>query len=516
MIHHLLEQTCADSPEKTAIICGEEKFSYSRLNRSSNQLANFLSANGVEPGDRIGIFSNKCPEEIIAIFAILKVGAIFVHINPQFREKQLFHLLSDCEIKALFVDAFKSGILKKAYPVDSPLSFIIGFSDLSQLLNFHGTVLFSLSDILRSSSENNPPEIVISEDSTASLVYTSGSSGLPKGVVVSHRIFKDATTISASVLNNSHEDRLISATPFSFDGALSQMFTAFLVGATIVLQQSNFPKDIVKTLLQHKITGFHAVPSLWALLFQKHSPFAKNTYPDLRYISIIGEALSQNQLNCIRTVLPNTKIYIMYGTTEAFRSTYLPPEDLDRKPGSVGIPFPGVKIKIVDAKGRACPPGQVGEIVHGGAFISPGYWNRSVESNSPFKNGVYHTGDLGKTDKDGYLYFIGRKDGQIKTSGYRVSPEEVEQCIYEIEDISETAVFGVPNKETNSEIIAIVVTKQGKVVRSQDVIRHCKSRIPAYMVPRRIIFYDAFPKTSSHKINRPELIRQVTTKEVGI
>ena len=295
-------------------------------------------------------------------------------MNPQFREDQIVHVVNDCHINVMFVDQAKLRILKKAYPSEYPFSLLISLTPDLPSGEYDAGISHSLQEIL---SKQTIPALFedTGDNDPASIIYTSGSTGKSKGIIVTHKIFFDSSYSSIEVLKNDENDRLISVTPFSFDGALSQLFTMLMTGGTLVQQRSSFPKDIVETLLTEKITGFHAMPSLWNLLLQKHSPFTNYSYPDLRYISIIGESLPDKYLKIIQNTLKETKIYKMYGTTEAFRSTWLPPEDLNRKPGSVGIPFPGVEISIVDENNILCEPGEIGEIVHKGNFISPGYWN---------------------------------------------------------------------------------------------------------------------------------------------
>ncbi len=506
LVHEMLEQSSLDCPDKEAIVCEQRRLSYREIEEASTKLANFLISHGVNIGDRIGIFSNKDIEEIIAIFAILKVGALFVHINPQFKENQLSHVISDCSIKVLCVNDIKAAILEKAYPDENPLALVISLSPKINLDHDIFQNVYYLDDILKESSTNKITSVNLNEDDTASIIYTSGSTGMPKGVVVTHKIFSDSTTISASVLENNINDRLINTAPFSFDGALSQLFTMFLVKGTIVLQKSSFPRDIVKTLLTEQITGFHAVPSLWIMLLQRHSPLAKNRYPFLRYISTIGEVFPQNYLIELKNILDKTNIYIMYGITEAFRSTYLPPGDFEKKPLSVGKPFPGVEILVVDEQGRICEHGEIGEIVHRGVFISPGYWNNPEKTLETFKENSLYTGDLGKLDDEGYLYFIGRKDGMIKTNGYRVSPDEIEQCLYQIEEIREAAVIGVPDDKIGNTIKAVVACKDENDLSPSWIINYCKKRLPYYMVPRIVEFRDNLPRTSTNKINKSALL----------
>lgn len=508
LIHEILQKTSVEFPDKEAVVCGDIRLSYSHVEDASTCLAGFLQAQGVEPGDRVGLFTNKGVEEVIAIFAILKAGAAFVHINPQFKKAHLTHVVSDCDIKTLFVDCFKSAILSKAFANQNPLELIVSLSptpslDPETFYNIH-----TLDDILR----NSPPRKVRAcnnnRNDHAAIVYTSGSTGMPKGVIITHQIVCEAAEASVGVLQNNQHDRLICVTPLSFDGALSQLFSAFLVGGTLVQQKSSFPSDIVRTLQGEKITGFHGVPSLWNMMLQPHSPLADNYYPDLKYVSIIGESFPWKYLSKLKEILAGTRIYMMYGTTEAFRSTYLPPEQLDSKPSSVGLPFPGVEISVVDDQGELCQPGLTGEIVHRGAFVSPGYWKNQESTAEVFRNGAVYTGDLGKLDEEGFLYFMARRDGMIKTNGYRVSPEEIERCIHELDQVDEVAAVGVSEDGVGIRIRAIVVCKQGISLSHEEIIRHCRNRLPAYMIPQMIKFRSHLPKTATSKIDRHMLIQQ--------
>jgi len=502
----MLKESSLKHPNKVAIVCGDRHFTFKEIDDSSSRLANFFISQGLPKGARIGIFSTKDIEEIIAIFAVLKIGGIFVHINPQYKENQLLHLISDCEIKFLFINNIKAPVLAKAYPQKSPLQFVISLSPEVSLNKDVFTNVFYLMDILDKWSPKTVLCDNLKEDDAASIIYTSGSSGMPKGVIVTHRIFYDSTVISASILKNTANDRLISVTPFSFDGALSQLFTMIFVGGTLVLQKSNFPKDIVDTLITQNITGFHGVPSLWRMLLQKYSPFAKHSFPNLRYVSIIGEVFPEKYLFKLKDILKETKFYMMYGITEAFRSTFLSPDDFDEKPSSVGKPFPGVEISIIDEFGRICSPGEVGQIVHKGLFISPGYWNDISRSSEVFKENSLYTGDLGMLDDDGYLYFVGRKDGMIKAEGYRISPEEVEGCLYQMDEIEDAAVVGIFDEKLGGNIIkAIISIVNGSNLTPGDVIRHCKKLLPAYMIPRLFEFRNTLPKTATNKIDKSNL-----------
>jgi acyl-coenzyme A synthetase/AMP-(fatty) acid ligase len=240
------------------------------------------------------------------------------------------------------------------------------------------------------------------------------------------------------------------------------------------------------------------------MLISSNTAFAKNRYPDLRYVSIIGEAFQEDRFKELRRILEGTQFHMMYGTTEAFRSTCLLPEELDLRPDSVGRALPGVEILIVD-EGRVCGPGEVGEIVHRGAFVSPGYWNNPEKTNAVFKDGHVYTGDLGKMDDEGYVYFVGRKDGLIKTNGFRVSPEEIEECLYRIEGVKEAAVVPMKDEVFGYAIKAVIACDAGSGVDAAQVTAHCRKVLPHYMVPAAVDFRPELPKTGTGKINRSEL-----------
>lgn len=502
-IHDMLKKASLDYPQKDAFICKDRKYTFKEIDEASSKVANFLLANGIKQGDRIGIFSVKSIEEIVAIFGIMKMGGIFVHINPHFKEDQLSHILLDCDIKVLFIHESKVKILNN---INMDYDYFKLLISMSPNINIEKQdIVYKHDGILEKTDLSKEVCIEIKEDDPAAILYTSGSTGKPKGIIVTHKIFHDATVTSAQVLKNNADDRIISVTPFSFDGALSQLFTAIYVGATLVLQVSNFPKDIIDTMINEKITGFHGVPSFWKMLLQKHSPFAKYDYPNLRYVSIIGEVFPKEALASLRAILNKTEFYMMYGITEAFRSTCLLPEEFEIKIPSVGKPLPGVEICIVDDNGNPCKAGEVGEILHKGAFVSPGYWNNDIKTKEVFKDNVLYTGDLGRLDEEGYLYFVGRKDGMIKAMGYRISPEEIEDCLCKLDDINEAAVIGVPDTEKGNKIKAVLVRKNDSSITQQTIIQHCRANLPYYMIPDIIEFRTEIPRTATFKINRSQL-----------
>jgi amino acid adenylation domain-containing protein len=506
LIHETLRDSAARYPEKECVVCGGTWASYRVVDESSNQLAAYLVSIGVKRGDRVGIFSAKGVEEIIAIFGVLKAGGVFVHINPHFKEGQLSHVVDDCGMRVLLLHASKARILAATQWRKGTLPHVVPLSPDLKLSGSGIGHMHAWSDVFVGAHRKAVPADRLNENDIASIIYTSGSTGEPKGIIVTHGVFHDSTLISAGVLDNNLSDRLISVTPMSFDGALSQLFTAFYSGGTLVQQPSVFPKDVVTTLLEERITGFHSVPSLWGMLLHEQSPFRRYEYPDLRYVSIIGEVLPERFLEELKRLLPETQLYVMYGTTEAFRSTFRVVGDLSEKTGSVGRPFPGVEISIEDDDRSLCAVGQVGEIVHRGAFVSPGYWRDDEKGEEVFVDGAVRTGDLGRLDEDGFLYFEGRKDTLLKTQGYRVSPEEIETCVYRIRAVKEAVVIGVKADDVGVRIKAVIVPQDGLELGEKEVIRHCRSLLPPYMVPSLVEFREALPKTASNKINRSALV----------
>jgi len=504
-VHELLTRSASKHPRKEALVSGNRRFSYQAIESASNALASFLQKRGIGQGDAIGIFSNKDIEEVVAIFAIAKIGGVFVHINPHFKERQLAHVVSDCSLRVLIVNEYKAKILANAFPEGCPLEFVVLLSGESDGNRARLPETHCLKGILRNHSSDTPVRCSPAEDDVASIIYTSGSTGMPKGTIVTHKIFCDATEVSASLLQNTEHDRLISATPFSFDGSLSQLLTSFLVGGTLVLQQSNFPRDIVRTLLDERISGFHAVPSLWMMLLSKHSPFPKHRYPDLRYVSIIGEVFPEEGLGQLRSILDSVDFHMMYGTTEAFRSTCLMPTEFERKPSSVGRPLPGVEISIVNERGEACGPGETGEIVHRGLFVSPGYLNNEEVTRETFRGGGVYTGDLGRMDAEGFLYFVERKDEMIKISGFRVCPTEIEECLYQMPEVEESVVTSVESEALGTALKALICQKRGAALTESDVVGHCRKILPHYMVPAVVEFATRLPRTATGKINRAVL-----------
>jgi acyl-CoA ligase (AMP-forming) (exosortase A-associated) len=354
----------------------------------------------------------------------------------------------------------------------------------------------------------------------AAILYTSGSTGQPKGVVLSHRNMVAGAESVAQYLENRAGDRILSALPLSFDAGFSQLTTAFHAGATVVLINYLLPRDVVNVVVAERITGLTAVPPLWIQLAQLKWPLAAQD--SLRYIANTGGRMPKATLDALRTALPKTLPYLMYGLTESFRSTYLPPAELDRRPDSIGKAIPNAEVLVVGEDGKLCGPNEPGELVHRGALVSLGYWNdpeKTAERFKPVPNQrtelvmpeiAVWSGDTVRTDEEGFLYFISRRDEMIKTSGYRVSPTEVEEVVYATKLVGEVAALGIPHPVLGHAIVVIATPRDEGHLDSDKLIAECKQRLPGYMVPALVkIRHGNLPRNPNGKIDRKLLAQEL-------
>jgi acyl-CoA synthetase (AMP-forming)/AMP-acid ligase II len=377
--------------------------------------------------------------------------------------------------------------------------------------DWDGVKAESFSDILLANPESRPPRRCIDID-LASLIYTSGSTGFPKGVMLTHLNMVSAAKSIIGYLENTPDDIIIDVLPLSFDYGLYQVLMAFHFGGTVVLESSFiYLYEIIDLIIREKVTGFPIVPTMAVLLF-KLKNLEQYDFPSLRYITNTAQAIPPKYIDRLRQVFPRARFFSMYGLTECKRVSYLPPEELDRRPTSVGKAMPNTEVFLIDQDGMVIEkPGQVGELIVRGANVMAGYWNLPEETARVLKPGripgerVLRTGDLFKMDEDGFLYFVSRKDDILKISGERVSPKEIENALYEIEDILEAAVVGVDDEISGQAIKAVVVLKKGSLLTEKDIIRLCARTLENYMVPKYVEIRDKLPKSSHGKIAKKEL-----------
>lgn len=517
LVHHMLSSSAQRLPEKVAVIHGPDRLVYKELMHRVEALAAALRLAGVERGERVGIYLEASVAQVVSIFAIARAGGVFVPINAELFPDQVGHIVRDCSMKLLIFPAARAADLSGVLSSIPTLRAVVTTGAVSPgVLNVPA---YCFEEFLKTEPDGTRPDAAISKD-LAAILYTSGSTGKPKGVMLSHANIMAGAGIVSTYLGISERDRILAALPFSFDAGLNQLTTAIQQGGTIVLIKFFFGREVVEKLVDEQITGLAGVPTLWSLLAQPSSALQKRQLPHLRYITNTGGAMPQAVLKVLRAALPCTRIFLMYGLTEAFRSTFLPPEELDRRPTSMGKAIPDTEILVINEHGQECRPGEIGELVHRGPTVSLGYWGNPDATNkvlrpnplAPAELGdqerVCYSGDLVKKDEEGYLYYVGRRDTMIKCSGHRISPTEVEEVLFQSGQVRQAAVIGVPDEVMGQAVKAFVVARDGAEVEVTRLLAYCGERVPRYMIPRRIDVLDELPKTTSGKVDYPALRRR--------
>ncbi|MCI0417942.1 MAG: acyl-CoA ligase (AMP-forming), exosortase A system-associated [Acidobacteria bacterium] len=517
LIHHLLGASTSRYPEKEALVHGDHRLTYREVFRQVAGLAQGLRASGLQRGERVGIYLEPSIAQVVSIFGASQAGCVFVPINAVLFPEQVVHIANDCRMSALITTPTKLKALRPTLAAVPSLRslVVVGPEDSGDLeLPVH-----SFGRLCQMEPPQAWRELSIEKD-LAAILYTSGSTGKPKGVMLTHAQIMAGASIVSTYLEITEAERILAVLPFSFDAGMNQLMTAFQQGAALVLVTFVFAKEVVETLVKERITALAGVPTLWSLIAQPNSTLHKRQFPYLRYITNTGGTMPQNVLATLRKTLPTTRVYLMYGLTEAFRSTYLPPEELDRRPTSMGKAIPNTEILVINDKGELCKPGEIGELVHRGPTVSLGYWGQPELTNKVLRphpllprelqdgEKVCYSGDLVKMDEEGFLYFVGRRDTMIKSSGFRISPTEVEEVLFQSGRVRGAAVIGLPDEVLGQHIKAFVVPKDSEAVSSEELIAFCAAKMPRHMIPRAIELLRELPKTSSGKVDYPALRRR--------
>ena len=508
LLHHMLRSSAARYPDKEALVHNSERLTYREVESTARGLASGLRTAGVGRGDRIGIFLEPSTFQAIAIFAASYANAVLVPMNHLLFPEQVAHIVNDCRIKCLITTTSKLQTLLPLLKQMSSVSFIVILRD-NEVPDLSMPV-YVFQDL--SATNAGPAGDLCVEKDLAAIIYTSGSTGKPKGVMLTHAQIMAGATIVSTYLDITANDRILALLPFSFDAGLNQIMTGFQQGSTLVLNTFTLAREIVHVLAKETITGLAGVPTLWTLMAQQQSGLRKTRLPNLRYITNTGGVMPKPVLDTLRKLLPDTQIFLMYGLTEAFRATYLPPNELERRPRSIGKAIPGTEILVINDHGHLCKPGEVGELVQRGPTVSLGYWEQPDLTNRvlrphPFpspanqEEKVCYSGDLVTTDEEGFLYFVGRRDTMIKSSGYRISPTEVEDVLFDSGRICAAAVIGVPDEILGQHIKAFIVLKDGEAQDTEWFLRFCSEKMPRYMVPKSIEYVDDLPKTRNGKVD---------------
>ncbi|HSK01859.1 MAG TPA: AMP-binding protein [Kofleriaceae bacterium] len=510
LLHDLLADTAAATPRAIALVCDRQRYTYRELDERANALARELVARGVQRGDRVIVFADNSVETAISFWAVLKASAVASIVHPQTKPDKLAYLLEDCRARALIAHGRLEAVFAPAARRSPHLAAVIvadlGGDARARLADLPG--LAAWDELAAASAAAPPPRRCLDID-LAAIIYTSGSTGEPKGVMLTHRNMLAAAGSLIEYLGVRRSDVILCVLPLAFDYGLYQMIQAFATGARLVLERSfAFPTEVMRTVVQERVTGFPGVPTIFATLLGLAARFDLSA---VRYVTNTAAALSPRFIPELRVLFPNARIFSMYGLTECKRCTYLPPEDLDRKPGSVGIAIPNTELWLVDERGLRLGPNQVGELVIRGATVMAGYWEKPEATARKLKPGplpgerVLHTGDLCRLDEDGYLYFVGRMDDVIKSRGEKVPPAEVESTLLAIEGVREAAVIGVPDDVLGSAIKAFVVLEPGAVLDASAIQRECRARLESFKVPTHIELRAALPRSGNGKIQKTEL-----------
>jgi acyl-CoA ligase (AMP-forming) (exosortase A-associated) len=502
-------------PDAVALTYQRQHTHYAELQRQVTAVASALMALGLKRGERVAIYLEKRVETVVASFAAPACGAVFVPLNPMLRPEQVGYILRDCQVRVLITSPERMAALAPVIEASPDLRHLV--------LTSPATEATRLPVTLWSQALDAPPRAghrVIDTD-MAAILYTSGSTGRPKGVVLSHRNMVAGGKSVASYLENRPSDTLLAALPLSFDAGFSQLTTAFHSGARVVLLNYLLPRDVLKALENEQVTGLTAVPPLYIQLTTL--PWPESIDHHLRYFANTGGRMPRETLQALRQRVPHAKPFLMYGLTEAFRSTYLPPEEVDRRPDSIGKAIPNAEILVLREDGSECAPDEPGELVHRGALVGMGYWadaEKTAERYKPLPAGVggredglqlpefaVFSGDTVRRDAEGFLYFIGRRDEMMKTSGYRVSPTEVEEVLYATRLVGECVAFGTDHATLGQAIQVIATAPDGSAALDVPaLLAECKKHMPAYMVPHGVEpMAGPLPRNPNGKIDRKKL-----------
>ncbi len=516
----LVEASARRDPGAPALTAQATTVSYAVLCRQMELATAGLRELELEAGDRVAVYLDKRVEAVVAMLGCSRAGCVFVPVNPVLRARQVGHILEDCAVKVLVTSADRFRALRAGLATRKSLRHVLVLGEpLSDDEDCHYRV-HAWSDVAEHPRTAPCPSDGVVDTDVAAILYTSGSTGAPKGVVLSHRNLIVGAESVSTYLGNTPEDRILAVLPLSFDAGLSQVTTALYAGAHVVLANYLVPSDVVRLCAEHRITGLVCVPPLWIqLVGQNWKPEA---VADMRYFANTGGRLPRATLQQLRTIFPSAAPYLMYGLTEAFRSTYLDPTEVDRRPNSIGKAIPNADVLVVREDGNLCRPGEPGELVHRGPLVSLGYWNdpeRTAERFRPPPNRpaelctpelAVWSGDIVVSDEDGFLYFVGRRDDMIKTSGYRVSPSEIEEVAYETGLVRDAVALGLEDEEIGHRIVLVVTPRHTDGFEPAAVKARLQQELPRYMVPADVVVRAVLPRSPNGKFDRAALRQELT------
>ena len=480
--------------DKPAIVSRQRSVTFSELYREALSTAECLKELGITPGDRVGICMEKSVDQVSVILGVLFANAMIVPILPRLKQPNIRHIVENSGMVALVTDADR-------------MQEVTAFRDNTQLITGHGEVDEDWPNLAYMRKYIQPRLFFdrIGMDSAA-IIYSSGTTGRPKGILISHRNLADGADIVAEYLGTTEEDRIACVLSFNFDYGLNQIWQTLRKGATLILHNFALPNDFFILLAEQRITALPVMPVILSQMLVKRLKARTDTldFSSLRYVCTTGGRISQEMIDDLKATFPHTRIYSMFGLTEAFRGTYLEPEKLATHPTSIGRSIPGCQVMILGPDGEECAPGEVGELVQRGATVTKGYWQdqeataRVFRQHSRFPGEMLvYSGDSAYRDEDGYLYFVGRRDEMIKTKGFRVSPTEVEAEAVSHPDLKAAVAFAVPNIAVGEDVGCAYTTESGDPLPEKMLKQYLKTRLPSHMVPAHLVHFDHFPITGN-------------------
>lgn len=517
-LHHFVDRHATESPAAPALLHRDTVLDYAALAAACRAFAGGALAAGLGSGERVAVYLPKQPEAVVGLFGTSTAGGTFVPVNPALKPAQVAYVLAHCDVRMLVTAAPRWQTLRPAVAACPALHRVVLVDGVSDDENDPRVIPW---DVFLEAPPAAPHRRIDSD--MAAILYTSGSTGKPKGVVLSHRNLIAGAESVSSYLGNDNGDRLLAVLPLSFDAGLSQLTTAFCTGASVALMDYLLPRDVLRALVRYQSTGLAAVPPLWNQLVRLDWP--AEIAATLRYVTNTGGAMPVATTRALRRLLPGTAIYLMYGLTEAFRSTYLPPEEVDARPESIGRAIPNAEILVVNEAGEPCAPGEPGELVHRGALVALGYWNDPEKTAErfrpcpgrdpalPLRELAVWSGDQVVSDEQGYLYFVSRKDEMIKTSGYRVSPSEVEEVAYDSGLVAGVAALGLPHPMLGQGILLVVTAAPDTLAGELEaaLMARYRQELPNFMQPTAIVVRGALPHNQNGKIDRRALAAAYAT-----
>ena len=507
LLEQFLEQTAARVPDKVALVCDGRRVTYSEIDIEANQIAHGLIARGVQRGDRVVIFLDNSVEAAVAVWAVLKAGAVFVMANPTTKPDKLTYLLNNSRAAAIIAQAKRLRGCENCWNETPHLRNVVLVGDPASIGACSHPVVGWSDLIAEQADQTQPPAKRCIDVDLAALVYTSGSTGNPKGVMLTHHNMVAANRSITTYLRNTPDDVVLNVLPLSFDYGLYQWLMCCNYGGTLVLEKSfTYSHATLEKIVKEGVTGFPIVPTIVAILLQMD--LSKYDLSKLRYFSNTGAAFPVEYILKLRKLLPEVTIFSMFGLTECKRVSYLPPEEIDRRTGSVGKAMPNCETMILDDAGNVLGPNEVGELVVRGSNVMNGYWDAPDETAKRLRPGKIphemwlYTGDLFRTDDEGFLFWVGRQDDIIKSRGEKVSPREVEDVLHQHPLIAEAAVVGVSDPVLGQAVRAVLRLQDGATLTPRDVQAHCRQYLEDFMVPQQVEIRDALPKTANGKIDK--------------